>query len=492
LPDVWPAVHDTPALREDRSNAIDIKTWQINDGKVMATMVNSTKPSMIMSLFKFTNDKAIWSHLKGRFVQDSGALLHTLMQQTHIIEQNDMTIDEYYSAFDRLMSSLLFMVPACATNSCSAHQFIEKFFTYKFVMGVRDEYDALRARVLHTSDSLTMAKALSDLAEETRLKSMSSATGSGSHSVLAAAQKSYAPRSSFLVPCEHCKKNTHRFEHCFANIPEKLADFRARRAARGRGTGSAPRGSVAIASTSPATATSSSWALDSGASFHVTFDQSQLVSSTPITEDASVQTADSALCHITNKGSLCTPHFIVPNIFFLPELSMNLLSVRQITDHNCFVGLDDSSCFVQDHRTGAVIGTGRRRRTAPRLYILDTLRLPPPTTSTTNVLFVASISSVSFAQWHHRLGHLCGSRLSTLIKSGCLGRTSSKFSFHCKGCHIENKYTFLILLVILILLDLLILFTLMFGAQFLLFQKVVINIISFLLMIILDILEFIS
>jgi hypothetical protein len=50
---------DPPALREDRSHAADIKTWQINDGKVMADMVNSTKPSMIMSLSKFTTGKAI-------------------------------------------------------------------------------------------------------------------------------------------------------------------------------------------------------------------------------------------------------------------------------------------------------------------------------------------------------------------------------------------------------------------------------------------------
>jgi hypothetical protein len=70
-------------------------------------MVNSTRPSMIMSLSKFTTAKAIWSHLKEHFVQDSGSLLHTLMQQTHIIEQHDMSIDEYYSAFDRLMGEPL-------------------------------------------------------------------------------------------------------------------------------------------------------------------------------------------------------------------------------------------------------------------------------------------------------------------------------------------------------------------------------------------------
>jgi hypothetical protein len=95
----------------------------------MAAMVNSTKPSMIRSMSKFTTAKAIWSHLKGRFVQDSGDFLHTIMQQTHVIEQNDMTIDEYYSAFDRSMSSLISTVPSYVTNPCPTHQFIEKSFT---------------------------------------------------------------------------------------------------------------------------------------------------------------------------------------------------------------------------------------------------------------------------------------------------------------------------------------------------------------------------
>jgi hypothetical protein len=71
-----------------------------------------------------------------------------------------------------------------------------------------------------------------------------------------------------------------------------------------------------------------------------------LASTTPVTDGASVQTADGTVCHITHKGSLCDPHFTIPNIFFVPELSMDLLSVGQITDHNCFVGFDDSSCFV--------------------------------------------------------------------------------------------------------------------------------------------------
>jgi hypothetical protein len=152
-----------------------------------------------------------------------------------------------------------------------------------------------------------------------------------------------------------------------------------------------------------------------------------------------VQTADGTVCHITHKGSLSDPHFTVPNIFFVPELSMDLLSVGQITDHNCFIRFDDSSCFVQDLRTGEVIGTGCLCRAAPRLYILDSLRLPSLATSPAHVLLATLASVASFAQWHHRLGHLCGSRLSTLIKSGCLGYTSVESDFHCKGCHLGKQ-----------------------------------------------------
>jgi hypothetical protein len=108
-----------------------------------------------------------------RFVQDSGALLHTFMQQTHVIEQHDMPIDEYYSAFDRLMSALPSIVPACTVVPCPTHKFIEKFFNNKFVMGLWVEFDSLRARLLHSFDTLTMARVLSGLfAEETRLKSV--------------------------------------------------------------------------------------------------------------------------------------------------------------------------------------------------------------------------------------------------------------------------------------------------------------------------------
>jgi hypothetical protein len=86
-----------------------------------------------------------------------------------------------------------------------------------------------------------------------------------------------------------------------------------------------------------------------------------------------------------------------------------------------------------------VIGTGCCRKSAPHLYILGTLRLLSSTTSPVPVLSAASVFTPSFAQWHHCLGHLCCSRLSTLIKSGCIGHTSVESIFHCKGCKLRKQ-----------------------------------------------------
>ncbi|GJM94501.1 hypothetical protein PR202_ga11149 [Eleusine coracana subsp. coracana] len=127
---------DPPEPTANNNNATEIKQWKINDGKVMSAIVNSIKQSMIMSLRPFKTTKPMWDYLQQRYVKESGALLHTLMQKIHLIEQHDMTIDDYNSAFERLTGPLVSMVPQCPANACITYKFLEQFFTYRFIMGV--------------------------------------------------------------------------------------------------------------------------------------------------------------------------------------------------------------------------------------------------------------------------------------------------------------------------------------------------------------------
>jgi hypothetical protein len=50
---------------------------------------------------------------------------------------------------------------------------------------------------------------------------------------------------------------------------------------------------------------------------------------------------------------------------------MQLMSVRQITDHDCRVILDPDVCYIQDYRTSHLVGTGPCRRDSQRLWELD-------------------------------------------------------------------------------------------------------------------------
>jgi hypothetical protein len=94
------------------------------------------------------------------------------------------------------------------------------------------------------------------------------------------------------------------------------------------------------------------------------------------------------------------------------------MSVGKITNHDCRVILDSDFCYFQDHRMGHLVRTSPQRRDSQRLWKLDWLHLPSTVPASPAI---AALSMSSFSQWHHRLGHLCGSRLSALLCRCLLG-----------------------------------------------------------------------
>ena len=226
---------------------------------------------------------------------------------------------------------------------------------------------------------------------------------------------------------------------------EVLALFRRLTTAAQASAQASGHGTTAQASSSapPPSSISSPWFLDSGASFHMTPHATHLSSLSSPDPPISVRTADVTSLPVAGRGVLLTSSFNVPTVSHVPKLTMQLLSAGQITDHGCRIILESDSCCVQDLRTGLLVGTGPRCRDSQRLWELDWLRLPSPVLAPTSPSSPASMSAASsttsFAQWHRRLGHLSGSRLSTLVGSGVLGPVSGDTTLHCMGCKLGKQ-----------------------------------------------------
>jgi hypothetical protein len=53
---------------------------------------------------------------------------------------------------------------------------------------------------------------------------------------------------------------------------------------------------------------------------------------------------------------LLTP--FIPDVSFVPDLTIQLMSAGQIANHDCRVILDPDVYYIQDRRTGHLVGTG--------------------------------------------------------------------------------------------------------------------------------------
>ena len=96
----------------------------------------------------------------------------------------------------------------------------------------------------------------------------------------------------------------------------------------------------------PTGITQFSWLLHSGASFHMTFDATLLHSYQPIFPDLHVIIADGMTLLIASCGSLHTSHFHILDVAHIPKLSMNLISVSQLTSRGYLVIFYELLCYV--------------------------------------------------------------------------------------------------------------------------------------------------
>jgi hypothetical protein len=167
--------------------------------------------------------------------------------------------------------------------------------------------------------------------------------------------------------------------------------------------------------TSPATTSygiDTNWYADSGATDHITSDLDKLSIRDKYGGNDQVHTASGSGMKIQHIGSttLHTPShdLVLNNILHVPTANKNLVSVHRLTlDNHVFLELHPWYFLIKDKEMKKMVHHNRVER---GLY---------PLKASTGKFGLSSVK-VSFARWHHRLGHPSPSIVQHVLKNNDL------------------------------------------------------------------------
>ncbi|CAH9102110.1 unnamed protein product [Cuscuta epithymum] len=135
------------------------------------------------------------------------------------------------------------------------------------------------------------------------------------------------------------------------------------------------------------------WLLDSGASLHMTGQESILTNIHKI-PPMPIFLPNGEVTHATSKGDVQLSRAIkMTNVLLVPGLTCNLISLAQLIDEQkCGIFFANDICVIQDLLSRTPIGAGEKRGGVYYFHSLDPVR-------------ACSITEEQSDLWHSRLGH---------------------------------------------------------------------------------------
>ncbi|KAL0539908.1 hypothetical protein IC582_024129 [Cucumis melo] len=451
---VKPIVHETSA--EDIQYIERLEDWDSKNHQIITWLGNTSIPAIHTQFDAFDSAKELWDFLYTRF--QSIGLAHYYQLHSTLVSLNQemgQSVNEYLATLQPIWTQL-----------DQAKISPDHIRLIKVLMGLRPEYESVRAALLHRNPLPSLDAAVQEiLFEEKRLGIVSSL-----HSDVALAT-THLRQANETIFCKNCKLHGHKFANCptiecrYCHKRGHILDNCPTRPPRPPGHSHKPKfshkagsSSVVAAATSDITEPSSlqltdlhdllkqvissqstalavtpgtSWLLDSACCNHMTSDISLLSSHIPVQSLPPIHSADGNSMSISHIGTVNTPTIKLSNTYHVPNLTFNLASVGQLCDLGLTIIFSSHGCQVQDSQTGQVIGTGRK---VGRLFELTSLQHSPvfPAIS-------APVTDNTLFQWHLRLGHASSNKLRSLTSTGLLNNVSQFNTFDCLHCKMAKQ-----------------------------------------------------
>lgn len=123
-----------------------------------------------------------------------------------------------------------------------------------------------------------------------------------------------------------------------------------------------------------AKSSSATWTVATSAPHQATGNRALISGFVTEHEDQFVHAIDGVPMKVVARGAVVTDAMVLPDVWFVPGLAENLVSVSQLAELDYSVGFSCGECCIRSAAGGKIVGTACLREGG--LYVLDFLKVP--------------------------------------------------------------------------------------------------------------------
>ena len=404
-------------------------TWKVNDLKALAIIVKLLSPTYQTMVRTAQSAYDAWDTLRSFFVQQN---LHNKVQLRKKLSK--VQLEEGGNLMNHLMQFDELCLKLVAVGETIGDD--EKLVI--LLGSLPQEYDMM-IRIIEATSGVTLMGAKEMLRREYETlqkrddKEMAFKTigrkghrryGSQKRGSYHRADQPHASKNlgqgvQFKGRCYKCKRYGHKKDNCPEGRSRSSDEF------------------VFSANAQSQKHEHDTWLLDSGASSHMSSDESDFVNLIRLQSPLWVTVANGQQMEVKGHGSvrlyLENGNTVrLTNVMYVPKLEGKLLSVSALTSRGVVVQ------FEQDHATISVKGSVVAVITKVGRLFAWQVELGRAVTDTANSATVGSSAESLKDLWHSRLGHVSDAKLN-MISKACYGvpklnHKVEKASSLCNGC----------------------------------------------------------
>lgn len=465
--------------------------WKAENNMVMSWLLNSMTPEIGEHFMFYKTASEIWEAARDMFSnQDNTSALFEIKGILHDLRQGEATVTGYFTALNRFWQQLDILDAVtwkCSVDGKQYKQIVEKERIYKFLLGLNQELDEVRGRILGTKPMPNLREVFSEVRrEESRRRVMlgkiNNVTSEGSALATRATPgtNSSMPQKKNGRPwCDHCKRPGHTKETCWkihgkptdwkpnarANVAsgdnqvfskeqiealQKMLQITSRQDKGGVAT-IAQQGGIPSAFVTSAPTEKKPWIVDCGATDHMTGEHSTFTEFQPIPNGRNIRVATGEYEKVAGIGTVViSKNIILNSVLYVPNLDFNLISpIKLMRDLKCITILTPFGCIFQALTSeilhalssGEMIGSDKVRDELYHLEVENPRKIPVSSSFHVSSLFQVS-SQNNVMLWHRRLGHPNFHYLKKLFPK-LLNKSPS--DYNCEVCqiskHVRHSYS---------------------------------------------------